>query len=59
MSFRVVSICCPYCLQWNEIRVERDLRGQFVQDCEVCCRPWSLRVSWSGDEPQVQVEKAQ
>ena len=40
---------CPYCWELLEIYVEPDLRGQMVQDCEVCCRPWSLAVSHDED----------
>jgi hypothetical protein len=41
-SFVVV---CPYCGERIEIYVEPDVRGTFVQDCEVCCNPWRVRVS--------------
>ena len=42
------SVECPYCGEMVEIVVEPDVRGRFVQDCEVCCNPWLVRVS--GDE---------
>ena len=28
-----VLVICPYCGEEIEIRVERDVRGSFVQDC--------------------------
>ncbi len=31
------------------MRIEEDVRGTLVQDCEVCCNPWLLRVQ-GGDE---------
>ena len=37
-------VTCPYCGEEVEIYVEPDVRGQFVQDCEVCCNPWLVRV---------------
>jgi hypothetical protein len=40
-SFVVV---CPYCGEQVEVYVEPDVRGTFVQDCEVCCNPWRVRV---------------
>ncbi|MGE0591723.1 MAG: CPXCG motif-containing cysteine-rich protein [Vicinamibacterales bacterium] len=40
-------VTCPYCGEDLEIYVEADVRGTFVQDCEVCCRPWQVRV-WTG-----------
>ena len=40
------SVFCPYCGESSELPV--DLVGgdsqEFVQDCEVCCRPWLVRV---------------
>jgi hypothetical protein len=41
-QFRVT---CPFCGEEVEIYVEPDVRGQFVQDCEVCCNPWLVRVT--------------
>ena len=38
------EITCPYCGESVEIYVEPDVRGSFVQDCEVCCNPWRVRV---------------
>ena len=35
---------CPYCGEPVEIVFEEDLEGQMVWDCEVCCRPWSVRI---------------
>jgi len=37
-------ITCPYCGEQVEVDVEADVRGTFIQDCEVCCNPWELRV---------------
>jgi len=41
-------VTCPYCGEDIEIFVERDVTGSFVQDCEVCCNPWRVRV-WIDD----------
>ena len=38
------AVTCPYCGEALEISVEADVRGSFVQDCEVCCNPWLVRV---------------
>ena len=38
-------IVCPYCGEAVEVTIEADVEGSFVQDCEVCCNPWLLRVS--------------
>ena len=51
-------VTCPYCGEENEIYVEADVTGSFVQDCEVCCNPWRIRVSRDGGERQVNVSRA-
>lgn len=51
-------VTCPYCGEQVEIFIEPDIRGSFVQDCEVCCNPWTVRVSVEGGERQVHVERA-
>ena len=51
-------VTCPYCGEEVEIYVEPDTRGIFVQDCEVCCNPWRLRVRGRGDERSVEVQRA-
>jgi hypothetical protein len=52
------TVTCPYCGEEVEIYVEPDVRGSFVQDCEVCCNPWRIRVSGSREERWVDVGKA-
>ena len=49
---------CPYCGEDVEIYVEPDVKGTFVQDCEVCCNPWRVRVTIEDDERYVTVERA-
>jgi hypothetical protein len=34
------------------------MRGSFVQDCEVCCNPWRVRVWREDGERQVEVARA-
>src|SRR3954451_6620648 len=52
------EVTCPYCGEIVEIYLEPDVRGTFVQDCEVCCNPWRVRVSGSGDDRDVEVARA-
>ena len=52
------TITCPYCGEDVEIYVEPDVRGTLVQDCEVCCNPWQLRVIYGGGERWVEVLRA-
>lgn len=46
------SFTCPHC--GEELSVRLDLSGgrkqQFVQDCEVCCRPFQIQVEFKGEE---------
>lgn len=51
-------VTCPYCGEELEIYVEADVRGSFVQDCEVCCNPWRVRVSHEGGERRVEIGRA-
>lgn len=51
-------VSCPYCGESIEIYVEPDVRGSFVQDCEVCCQPWRVHVSGRGDDRVVHVDRA-
>lgn len=50
-------VLCPFCGEEVEIFVEEDVRGRFVQDCEVCCNPWLVTVSRSADGVDVTVER--
>lgn len=51
-------VTCPYCGEEIEIYVEADVDGSFVQDCEVCCNPWRVRVSGDRDGRSVDVGRA-
>jgi hypothetical protein len=51
-------VTCPYCGEQIEIYVEPDVRGSFVQDCEVCCNPWRVRVFGSGEDRSVAITRA-
>jgi hypothetical protein len=51
------DVTCPYCGESLAIYLEPDVRGSLVQDCEVCCRPWNVRVTWEDGECWVQVSR--
>ena len=51
-------VTCPYCGEQIEIYVELDVRGSYVQDCEVCCNPWKVRVTRQDGELDVDVGRA-
>jgi len=52
------SVICPYCGEQVAVYVEPDVKGTFIQDCEVCCNPWRVRVYRDGDGRQVDVKRA-
>jgi len=51
-------VSCPYCGEDVEIQLESDVSGTLVQDCEVCCNPWLLRVTGEDEERRVDVSRA-
>lgn len=51
-------VTCPYCGEDVEIYVEPDVRGSFVQDCEVCCNPWRIQVRRGRHEREIVVMRA-
>ena len=54
----VFPVTCPYCGEQVEIYVERDTSGRFVQDCEVCCNPWLVRVTHEDGDRWVSIGRA-
>lgn len=53
-----LTVVCPYCGESVEVYLEADVTGTLVQDCEVCCNPWLLRVTRSADGPDLEVSRA-
>ena len=53
-----IEVQCPYCGERVELTLEPDVWGTMVQDCEVCCNPWRVRVTGRGDERDVHVARA-
>jgi hypothetical protein len=52
------QVTCPYCGEEVEIYLEPDVKGTLVQDCEVCCNPWLVRITRDGDDRWVDVGRA-
>ncbi len=42
---------CPHCGEENTIAVDPGSgeSQEYVEDCQVCCRPWSVRVSFDAE----------
>ena len=48
---KTVNINCPYCGEPLEIVVDCSVqRQEYIEDCEVCCQPISLRIMVAGDD---------
>jgi hypothetical protein len=54
----VMTVTCPYCGEVVEIYLEPDVMGMLIQDCEVCCNPWRIRVHGYGDGRWLEVTRA-
>ena len=51
-SFEDALQLCPYCGEEVEVQVDSVGPGSetYVEDCPVCCRPWTVHVSRDGEE---------
>ena len=49
------SVACPHCGETVELAFEADLAGEMVIDCEVCCRPWLVRILRSGTDSELRI----
>jgi hypothetical protein len=56
----VSGYTCAGCGEWNETMVDESAgnRQRYVEDCQVCCKPNLLRVSWDagGEEFVIEAE---
>ncbi len=56
------EVTCPYCGETVTITLDPSggVGQEYVEDCEVCCRPWLVRVTFDGTGgADVQLEEAQ
>ena len=45
------TVRCPYCGEWLEVFIDPSVRRQeYIEDCQVCCRPITLTVTLDGDD---------
>ena len=42
------TVRCPYCGETVEIAIDPDggEAQEYVEDCEICCRPWQVSVHY-------------
>ena len=47
----VALVSCPYCGESNELLFDPigGATQEYVEDCEVCCQPWLVRVTLDGE----------
>ena len=45
------AVICPYCGEQNVIALDPGSgdRQEYVEDCQVCCQPWRVRVRYRAD----------
>jgi len=54
------TVTCPYCGEKVEIALDAggDESQEYVEDCEVCCRPWTVKVHFGpAGVAEVQLER--
>ena len=54
-----ILVTCPYCGEQIELEIDCTISHQdYIEDCQVCCRPINLRVTVHDDgEPQIEVRR--
>jgi hypothetical protein len=54
----VSGYACAGCGERNETTVDESAgrRQRYVEDCQVCCKPNVLRVSWEPDAEEFVIE---
>ena len=45
------QVACPYCGAENEVALDPGSGStqEYVEDCQVCCQPWQVRVTYAAD----------
>jgi hypothetical protein len=58
IGIMVSGYVCAGCGEWNETTVDESAgtRQSYVEDCQVCCKPNVLRVTWDGAAAEFAVE---
>jgi Cysteine-rich CPXCG len=54
----VSGYVCAGCGEWNETNVDESggRRQRYVEDCQVCCKPNVLSISWDNDAAEFVIE---
>lgn len=59
LTLETVTTRCPHCGEPIELVIDCSIAGQeYVEDCQVCCRPMSVKTGAGGDAaPTVELER--
>ena len=51
MAETLATVVCPYCAEPVEIALDPGSGAvqDYVEDCQVCCQPWQVRVVYRED----------
>lgn len=51
---------CAGCGEWNETSVDESAgsRQEYVEDCQVCCKPNLLRIIWDNNDAEFVIAAA-
>lgn len=51
---------CAGCGQWNATTVDESAgaRQSYVEDCQICCKPNTLRLEWDASAQEFTVQAA-
>jgi hypothetical protein len=54
----IAGFQCAGCGEWNQTEVDETAgaRQSYVEDCQVCCKPNVLRVSWVPDAAEFAID---
>ncbi len=56
LDLESAEIYCPYCGEPLEVFLEpEEIESEYIEDCQVCCRPIVFRRLLVGDESQLSV----
>lgn len=49
---------CAGCGEWNQTSVDPSggRKQQYVEDCQVCCKPNLLTVTWDGESHEFYIQ---
>lgn len=57
-DLKALPLQCPYCGETIEVLIDTSFSPQeYIEDCEVCCRPITICVQSTNGNPQVDARR--